>query len=147
MRFSLFLNLFKILLSSVVCPVICRLIATLYSSQTPIVNGVLLSPKRSQSVPVCSRMGFYHLYCLVCKSIICLISLTKSRAVCYIVFTNDNDCDTSVLFNNQMISSVSSELQLGHTIGNQVSQQCFKSTTNNFFQKSNYIVCSSQIHL
>ena len=40
-----------------------------------------------------------------------------------IVFSNANDCDTSVLFNNQMINSVSSEQHLGHIIGNQVSQE------------------------
>ena len=54
-----------------------------------------------------------------------------------IVFSNANDCDTSVLFNNQMISSVSSEQHLGHIIGNQVSQECIKSITNDFFKRVN----------
>ena len=43
-----------------------------------------------------------------------------------IVFSNANDCDTSVFFNNQMISSVSSGQHIGHIIGNQVSQEGIK---------------------
>ena len=34
-----------------------------------------------------------------------------------------------------MISSVSSEQHLGHIIGNQVSQECIKSITNDFISK------------
>ena len=56
-----------------------------------------------------------------------------------IVFTNANDCATSVLFKNQMISSVSSEQHLGHIIGNQVSQECNKSFTNDFIKKVNIL--------
>ena len=40
--------------------------------------------------------------------------------------------DTSVLFNNQMISSVCSKQHLGHNIGNQVSQEYIKSITDDF---------------
>ena len=40
---------------------------------------------------------------------------------------------TSVLFNNHMI--VSSEQHLGHIIGNQVSQECIKSITNDFIKR------------
>ena len=54
-------------------------------------------------------------------------------------FSNANDCDTSVLFNNQMISSVSREQHLGHIIGNQVSQECIKSITNDFIKKVNVL--------
>ena len=61
-------------------------------------------------------------------------NLSKSKLI---VFSNANDCDTSVLFNNQMISSVSSEQHLGHIIGNQVSQECIKSITNDFFKRVN----------
>ena len=56
-----------------------------------------------------------------------------------IVFSNANDCDTSVLFNNQMISSVSSEQHLGHIIDNQVSQECIKSITNDFIKRVNVL--------
>ena len=56
-----------------------------------------------------------------------------------IVFSNANDCDTSVLFNNQMISSVSSEQHLGHIIGNQVSQECIKNITNDFVKRVNVV--------
>ena len=56
-----------------------------------------------------------------------------------IVFSNANDCDTSVLFNNQMISSVSSEQHLSHIIGSQVSQECIKSITNDFIKRVNVL--------
>ena len=54
-----------------------------------------------------------------------------------IVFSNANDCHTSVLFNNQMISSVSSEQHLGQILGNQVSQECIKTITNDFIKRVN----------
>ena len=59
----------------------------------------------------------------------------NSSKIKLIDFSNANDCDTSVLFNNQMISSVSREQHLGHIIGNQVSQECIKSITNDFIKR------------
>ena len=62
------------------------------------------------------------------------VNLNSSKSK-LIGFSNANDCDTSVLFNNQMISSVSSEQHLCHIIGNQVSQECIKSITNDFIKR------------
>ena len=182
-----FIKLFRILLSRGLCPVIRRLIATLYTCQTSrvkwgssfsetfsISNGVkqggVLSPillgvyinslldKLEQS-----RAGFYigHIFMgafgygddiillTPCKKSLCvLLDICKQFSLGFevnfnssksklIVFSNANDCDTSVLFNNQMISSVSSEQHLGHIIGNQVSQECIKSITNDFIKRVN----------
>ena len=62
-------------------------------------------------------------------------NLSKSKLIVF--FLNDNDCDTSVLFNNHMISFVSSEQHLGHIIGNQVSQECIRCITNEFIKRVN----------
>ena len=69
------------------------------------------------------------------KHTICLGTDLSSKSK-LIVFTNANDCDISVLFNNQMISSVSSDLHLGHIIDNQVSQECI---TNDLIKRVNIL--------
>ena len=46
---------------------------------------------------------------------------------------------TVILQYYSMISRMSSELHLGHTIGNQVSQQCNKSITNDFIKRVNIL--------
>ena len=43
-----------------------------------------------------------------------------------------------------MISSVSSEQHLGHIIGNQVSQECIKSITNDFIKRVNVLSAVSK---
>ena len=184
-----FIKLFRLLLSRGLCPVICRLIATLYTNQTsrvkwgssfsetfsisngvkqggvlsPILFGVYINSLLDKLEH--SRAGCYigHIFMgafgyaddiillAPCKKSLCvLLDICKQFSLEFqvnfnssksklIVFSNANDCDTSVLFNNQMISSVSSEQHLGHIIGNQVSQECIKNITNDFIKRVNVL--------
>ena len=169
-----FIKLFRLLLTRGLCPVICRLIATLLILvKHRELNGFRIFPRRFQSVMMWNRVGLYPLsYGVYINSL--LYKLEHSRAECYIghifmrafryaddiillapckkllcvlldiykqfslefqvnfnsskskliVFFKCQWRDTSVLFNNQMISSVSSEQHLGHIIGNHISQEC-----------------------
>ena len=176
-----FIKLFRLLLSRGLCPVICRLIATLYTNQTSRVkwgssfsetfsinNGVkqgeVLSPilfgvyiRSLVDKLEHSRAGCYigHIFMRAfgyaddiillapCKKSLCvLLDICKQFSLKFqvnfnssksklIVFSNANDCDTSV--------SVSSEQHLGYIIGNQVSQECIKNITNDFIKRVNVL--------
>ena len=181
-----FIKLFRLLLSRDLCPVICRLIATLCTSQTSrvewgssfsetfsISNGVkqggVLSPilfgvyinslLDKQSRAGCclghifmGAFGYADDIILLapCKKSLCvLLDICKQISLEFQVNFNSSksklivfqmpDCDTSVLLNNQMISSVSSAQHLGHIIGNQVSQECIKSIDNDFTKGVNVL--------
>ena len=188
-KYDQFIKLFRLLLSRGLCPVICRLIATLYTIQTsrvkwgssfsetfsisngvkqggvlsPILFGVYINSLLDKLEH--SRAGCYigHIFMgafgyaddiillAPCKKSLCvLLDICKQFSLEFqvnfnssksklIVFSNANDCDTSVLFNNQMISSVSSEQHLGHIIGNQVSQECIRNITNDFIKRVNVL--------